>query len=199
MKRIFDLTLCIPGLLVLSPLMLVIMLFIRMDGGKTVFFRQERVGKNGKPFRIWKFRTMVEDAEKLGKQLTVGEDPRITKTGRVLRKTKLDELPQLFNVLKGEMSFVGPRPEVPRYVDLYTDEQKDVLKLTPGITDLASIRYRDENELLAKSDDPEKTYIEEIMPEKIRINLEYAKNANVLTDLGVIFKTLFRVFIRRAD
>ncbi len=197
MKRIFDLSLCIPGLMVIWPVLLIIIFFIRRDGGQTVFFRQERVGLAGKPFRIWKFRTMVEDAEKLGRQLTVGADTRITPIGHWLRKTKLDELPQLFNVLFGEMSFVGPRPEVPNYVHLYSEEQKQVLKLKPGITDLASIQFRDESELLSQSSDPEKTYIEEIMPEKIRINLEYAKKANVFTDLNVILKTLFRVFIKR--
>ncbi len=197
MKRIFDLTLCIPGLMVIWPMLLVIIFLIRRDGGKTVFFRQQRIGKNGNPFLIWKFRTMVENAESLGKQLTVGDDPRITRIGHWLRKTKLDELPQLFNILSGEMSFVGPRPEVPKYVELYTEEQKQVLNLLPGITDLASIEYRNESNLLAESSDPEKTYIEEIMPEKIRINLEYCSNANVITDLMVILKTLFRVFIKR--
>jgi lipopolysaccharide/colanic/teichoic acid biosynthesis glycosyltransferase len=197
MKRTFDLTLCILGLMVIWPVLLVIMILIRRDGGKTVFFRQLRIGKNGNPFLIWKFRTMVEDAESLGKQLTVGDDPRITRIGYWLRKTKLDELPQLFNILSGEMSFVGPRPEVPKYVELYTEEQKQVLNLLPGITDLASIEYRDESNLLAESSDPEKTYIEEIMPEKIRINLEYCNRSNVLTDLMVILKTLFRVFIKR--
>ncbi len=197
MKRIFDLTLCIPGLMVIWPMLLVIMFLIRRDGGKTIFFRQQRIGKNGNPFLIWKFRTMVENAETLGKQLTVGDDPRITRIGHWLRKTKLDELPQLFNILSGEMSFVGPRPEVPKYVELYSEEQKQVLNLLPGITDLASIEYRNESNLLAESSDPEKTYIEEIMPEKIRINLEYCSNANVITDLMVILKTLFRVFIKR--
>ncbi len=197
MKRIFDLTLCIPGLMVIWPMLLVIMFLICRDGGKTISFRQQRIGKNGNPFLIWKFRTMVEDAESLGKQLTIGDDPRITGIGHWLRKTKLDELPQLFNILSGEMSFVGPRPEVPKYVELYTEEQKQVLNLLPGITDLASIEYRNESNLLAESSDPEKTYIEEIMPEKIRINLEYCSNANVITDLMVILKTLFRVFIKR--
>ena len=197
MKRIFDLTLAVLGLLVIWPVLLVIVLLIRRDGGKTIFFRQERIGLDGKPFRIWKFRTMVENAEALGKQLTIGEDPRITRIGKWLRKTKLDELPQLFNIISGEMSFVGPRPEVARYVELYNEEQKEVLKLLPGITDLASIQYRDESTLLAESSDPEKTYIEEIMPEKIRINLQYARSSNVLTDFMVILKTLFRVFIKR--
>lgn len=142
---------------------------------------------------MYKFRTMVVDAEKKGNLLTVGGDPRITKSGRLLRKFKLDELPQLINVIKGEMSLVGPRPEVEKYVNLYTNEQREVLNLYPGITDPASIEYVNESELLAQSSDPEKLYVEKIMPEKIRINLEYARKASWWTDFLVIVKTLARI------
>ena len=195
LKRIFDLLCGTLGLLVLSPLWLWVALLIWLDDRGGVLFAQERVGYKGRPFRMLKFRSMVFDAEKLGKQLTVGRDPRITKVGHFLRKSKLDELPQLINVLRGEMSLVGPRPEVPHYVALYTPAQRHVLEVLPGITDPASIRYRDENDLLAKAENPEKMYIEEIMPDKIQLNLDYAARANVLTDIGVIIKTLQRVFL----
>lgn len=193
LKRVFDLFLTILGLGILWPLFLVVALLIKLDDGGPVFFRQERVGYKGRIFRIWKFRTMVVDAEQQGKLLTIGKDPRVTRVGRWLRKTKIDELPQLFNVLLGDMSFVGPRPEVPYYVALYTPDQWQVLDLVPGITDPASVKYRSESEVLAQVDDPEQTYIHEILPEKIRINLEYARSANVFTDLLVILQTLAAV------
>lgn len=193
-KRLFDLFFASVGILLLSPLFLVIGLIIKMYDGGPIFYRQERVGRNGKPFRIWKFRSMVVDAEKMGSLLTAGRDPRITPVGYWLRRLKLDELPQLLNVLAGEMSLVGPRPEVQRYVDLYTPEQRRVLELTPGITDIASIEYRNEQELLALSPDPELTYIREIMPHKIKLNLAYAEKASVWTDLVVILRTLVAIF-----
>ena len=170
-----------------------ISILIKLDSKGPILFKQIRVGKNGKPFKIFKFRTMVVDAEKKGMQITVGRDSRITKSGHVLRKTKLDELPQLFNVLTGEMSFVGPRPEVPRYVEMYDENQKSILKVRPGITDLASIKYRNENDLLAKSLDPEATYINEIMPKKIELNIEYLKNMSVLYDIKLIIRTVLVV------
>ncbi|MDH7578545.1 MAG: sugar transferase [Bacillota bacterium] len=193
-KRAFDLFWATLGLLMLSPLFVVIAVLIKLEDKGPVFFRQERVGYRGKSFRIWKFRTMVIDAEKCGGQLTVGRDPRITRVGYWLRKTKLDELPQLINVLLGEMSLVGPRPEVPLYVSLYTPEQRRVLDLVPGITDPASITYRNESEVLARSGYPEQKYIEEIMPEKIRINLNYAAKATVWSDIWVIIQTIFSLF-----
>lgn len=165
-KRIFDLLFSLMGILVLAPIFLAIAVWIKVDSPGSVFFRQVRVGQFGKEFRIYKFRTMVTNAEALGKQITVGEDPRITDCGRFLRKYKLDELPQLFNVLKGDMSLVGSRPEVPKYVALYTPEQLKVLELPPGITDLASIRFRNESELLAQAENPEEFYVKEIMPQK---------------------------------
>jgi lipopolysaccharide/colanic/teichoic acid biosynthesis glycosyltransferase len=195
-KRLFDIVCVIPGLIVLLPLGCVIGLAIWLEDRGPIIFKQERVGFRGVPFKIWKFRTMVVNAERLGKQLTVGRDPRITRVGALLRQTKLDELPQLVNVFLGEMSLVGPRPEVPRYVALYSTEQARVLELMPGITDLASIEYRDENQLLATASDPERLYVAEIMPTKIRINLEYAQRASVLNDLRVIALTFAKVFFK---
>lgn len=192
-KRAVDLLGASLGLLLLSPALLIVSLAIWLGDRGPVLFGQQRVGLGGRPFRMWKFRTMVVDAEKLGGKLTVEGDPRVTRVGHWLRKTKLDELPQLLNVVKGEMALVGPRPEVQRYVDRYTEEQRRVLDLVPGITDPASIAYRDESEILAREADPEAAYIERIMPDKIRINLEYAQRASVVTDLGVILRTLTRV------
>lgn len=192
-KRIFDFTVSSIGIIIISPILLVISILIKLDSKGPILFKQIRVGKNGKPFKIFKFRTMVVDAEKKGMQITVGRDSRITKSGHVLRKTKLDELPQLFNVLAGEMSFVGPRPEVRRYVEMYEENQKSILKVRPGITDLASIKYRNENDLLAKSLDPEATYINEIMPKKIELNIEYLKNMSVLYDIKLIIRTVLVV------
>lgn len=189
-KRGFDLFWASVGLLLLWPLFLVVGLLIKLEGRGPVFFRQQRVGWHGVPFQMWKFRTMVVDAEHKGSALTVGRDPRITRVGHWLRATKVDELPQLLNVWMGEMSLVGPRPEVQKYVDLYMDEQRKVLELKPGITDLASVKYRRESELLARSDDPDRTYVEEIMPEKVRINLDYATQASLWGDIRVILLTL---------
>lgn len=188
-KRLFDLFWSMLGLCLLAPVFALVALAIKMSDSGPVFFRQERAGWRGRPFRIWKFRTMVVDAERVGGQLTVGRDPRITQVGDFLRRTKLDELPQLINVLFGEMSLVGPRPEVPKYVRLYTSGQRKVLDLVPGITDPASVRYRNENEVLAGASDPERSYVETIMPEKIRLNLAYAEKASVWSDTLVILAT----------
>jgi lipopolysaccharide/colanic/teichoic acid biosynthesis glycosyltransferase len=196
-KRLLDVAGAGAGLAVLWPALLLIALLVRLHDGGPAFFRQERIGRGGKPFRIWKFRTMVTDAERAGAQLTVGRDPRITPVGHWLRRLKLDELPQLLNVLAGEMSLVGPRPEVERYVVLYTAEQRRVLDLLPGITDPASIRYRDESTVLAKAADPERAYVEEIMPEKIRLNLDYAARATVYSDLGVVLSTVAKLIPTR--
>jgi lipopolysaccharide/colanic/teichoic acid biosynthesis glycosyltransferase len=192
-KRIFDLSAAIAGLLVLWPVFVATGLLIKLGDGGPVFFRQRRIGRNGAPFWIWKFRTMAMDANGLGGSLAVGQDPRITPAGRLLRRSKLDELPQLINVIRGEMSFVGPRPEIPRFVDRYGPEERKVLDLTPGITDVASIAYRNESDLLSKAPDPEKFYIEQIIKEKIRLNLEYARDANVFSDIGIIVKTLMHL------
>ena len=192
-KRCFDILASLFGLIFLAIPFIFIAIAIKASSKGPVYFRQERVGKNGKHFRIFKFRTMVSDAESKGMQITVGTDSRITKVGKFLRKTKIDELPQLINVLIGQMSFVGPRPEVPHYVEMYTEYQRNVLRIKPGITELASIIYKDENEVLAQSDDPEKTYIEEIMPKKIEINMQYIEKMNVFYDIKLIFKTFAAV------
>lgn len=188
-KRLFDITLSTFGLIVFSPILIIIAIGIKLDSKGPVFYRQTRVGKHSEDFKIFKFRTMHVNADKMG-LLTVGDrDPRVTKVGYGLRKYKLDELPQLINVSIGEMSFVGPRPEVRKYVDLYSESDAEILKVKPGITDYASIKYRDEAELIKASDNPEKTYIEEIMPEKIKLNKMYIKNHGIITDLKIIFKT----------
>ncbi|GAA0076888.1 sugar transferase [Clostridium sp. CTA-5] len=191
-KRIFDFICSSLGLIILSPLFLIIVFRIKSGSDGPVFFKQIRVGEDGKEFEILKFRTMVVDAEKLGKQITVGKDNRITKVGAFLRKYKLDELPQLINVFKGEMSLVGPRPEVPRYVKLYNQDQRQVFEVKPGITDLASIRYKDENELLGKAENPEEFYINTIMPDKLALNLEYIKKSNIFFDIYIILKTILK-------
>jgi lipopolysaccharide/colanic/teichoic acid biosynthesis glycosyltransferase len=196
LKRIFDIVVSFVGLVILSPLFLILAIAIARDSKGPVFFKQTRVGRNGVPFKIYKFRTMVEDAEARGMQLTVGDDSRITKVGTFLRKTKIDELPQLINVFKGEMSFVGPRPEVPKYVGLYTEDQRQVLMVRPGITDLASIEYRNESELLATADNPEKVYIEEVMPRKIELNKEYIRNMSLVSDMRIILKTIAVLYKR---
>ena len=193
LKRVFDTIVSLIGLTLLLPFFLIIAIIIKTDSSGPVFFRQVRVGKNGKEFKIFKFRTMVQDAEKKGMQITVGKDNRITKSGHFLRKTKLDELPQLINILTENMSFVGPRPEIPKYVAMYDENQKDILMLKPGITDLASIEYRDENTLLAKSDNPEETYIKEILPRKIELNIKYIKNMSIIHDIELILRTLWKI------
>lgn len=192
-KRLFDLTVSSVAIVLLSPVFLLIAILIKLDSKGQVFFLQSRVGKDEKVFQIYKFRTMVVDAEKLGKQITVGRDPRITRVGHYLRKYKIDELPQLFNVFNGSMSFVGPRPEVPRYTALYNSEQREVLRVRPGITDLASIKYRDENEVLAQSENPEKTYIEEVMVDKLQLNLDYIQNRSFWVDIKIIFQTIYKI------
>lgn len=188
-KRAFDIVASFFGLIVLFLPFLCIALAIKLTSRGPVFFRQVRVGRNGKEFRIFKFRTMVTDAEKKGLQITVGQDKRVTFVGKILRKTKMDELPQLINVFAGQMSFVGPRPEVPHYVGMYSEYQRNVLRVRPGITELASIVYRDENEVLGRSEDPEKTYIEEIMPKKIELNLQYIRKMSFWYDIKLIFQT----------
>lgn len=193
MKRLFDIFFSLVGIILLSPFYLIAAVLIMLDSKGGILFRQERVGKGGEIFKVFKFRTMRPDSFSKG-ALTVGSrDPRITKIGYYLRKYKLDELPQLFNVLFGDMSFVGPRPEVQKYTDLYTQEQRAVLSVKPGITDYASIKFRNENDLLSASDDPEKLYIEEIMPEKLALNMKYINDNSVLKDIRIIFDTLYTI------
>ncbi len=189
-KRIFDLVVASVGLVMLLPWFVLVIILIRLDDGGPAFFRQVRVGHHGKPFRIWKFRTMRVDAGQGGGLITAAGDPRVTRVGRWLRRAKLDELPQLMNVVMGNMSMVGPRPEVPYYVEQYSEGQRRVLNLMPGITDPASVAFRDEEVVLAHFDDREAAYVQEIMPEKIRLNLEYARYATLWRDIGVILKTL---------
>ena len=192
LKRIFDITLSLFGLIILLPFMLIIAILIKIDSKGPVFFKQIRVTKNGKEFKIFKYRTMRVGSDKYS-QITVGKDGRITKIGSFLRKYKLDEIPQLINVLIGDMSLVGPRPEVPKYVALYTDEQKEILKVRAGITDYASIEFSDENDLLALEEEPEKAYIEKIMPKKIELNKKYLSEISVITDIKIILLTIKKI------
>lgn len=194
MKRLFDIIFSFIGIIFLLPFFILFAIPIIINSGFPVFFSQERVGKNEKCFSLLKFRTMKKGSDKKG-LLTIGEkDSRITTVGFFLRKYKLDELPQLFNVLIGDMALVGPRPEVRKYVEMYSAEQKKVLSVKPGITDYASIEYSNENELLAKSENPEVLYIKQVMPEKLKLNLKYIEDQNFLTDLKIIFKTLGKIF-----
>lgn len=190
MKRTFDIAASALGLLILSPLFLVLAVWIKCDSHGPVFYRQVRVGRHNRDFRLFKFRSMRPGADS-GSLITIGgRDPRITRSGYIIRRYKLDELPQLINVFLGDMSLVGPRPEVRHYVEMYTAQQMHVLDVRPGITSLASIRYRNENELLAQADDPEQCYITRVMPDKLAIDLEYVDHASLLTDLRLIFSTL---------
>ena len=190
MKRSFDLILSLLGLIILAPLLAALALLIKLDSPGPVFYRGVRAGRFGKPFRIFKFRTMVVNADKIGGPSTSADDPRITGVGRFLRRFKLDELPQLLNVVKGEMSFVGPRPEVMQEVALYTEEETQLLDVRPGITDWASIRFRNEGEILRGSADPHQAYCEKIRPEKIRLGLEYVRKQSFVTDCKIILRTL---------
>ena len=197
MKRLFDIIASGLGLIVLSPLFLILAIWIKLDSKGPVFYRQVRVGKNNKDFRIFKFRSMRVGADK-GSLVTIGgHDPRVTRSGYFIRKFKFDELPQLINVFIGDMSLVGPRPEVRHYVDYWTPEQMHVLDVRPGITDPASIKFRNENELMGLADDPEKFYIEVIMQEKIRLYLEYVESHSFLGDIGLIFKTFWTIVKER--
>lgn len=196
-KRAFDLAAALAGLLLLSPVLLLAAALIKREDGGPVFYRGGRVGRRGRRFRIFKYRTMVVNAEKLGGPSAADDDPRITRIGKRLRKYKLDELPQLINVLLGDMSLVGPRPEVPYYVDMFTEEEKAILSVRPGITDWASLWNSDEGAILAGSPDPEKTYMEKIRPGKIRLQLEYVENRSLWVDLKIIFLTLESILSRR--
>jgi len=193
-KRFFDIILSFLGLLLLSPFLLFLSIWIIIDSKGGVFYKQKRVGKNNNDFFLYKLRSMKPNSEKKG-LLTVGKrDNRITKSGFFIRKYKLDELPQLFNILKGDMSIVGPRPEVRKYVNLYNQKQLDVLSVRPGLTDFASLEYINENEILGASENPEKQYIEEVMPAKLLLNLKYINQQNFSTDIKIIFKTIGKIF-----
>lgn len=190
LKRVVDLVTAGGGLVLLGPLLTVLALAVKWTSPGPVFFRQERIGQGGRSFRILKFRTMVADAERRGLRITAGGDPRITPVGRFLRHYKMDELPQLWNVLIGDMSLVGPRPEVAKYVALYSSEQRRVLEVRPGITDPASLAYRHEEALLARAADPERFYVEMVMPAKLRINLDYINHRTFVRDLAVLLRTV---------
>lgn len=190
MKRLFDFFLGVAALLALLPVFVIVSFFIVLDNGFPVFFIQKRVGKNQKEFGLLKFRSMRKlRKDETEMQITVGQNKRITKVGSFIRRYKIDELPQLINIVKGDMSFVGPRPEVPKYVSMYNDDQLKVLSVRPGLTDYASIKYKDESELLAKSDDPERLYIEKVMPDKLAMNLNYVANQSFWMDLKIIRDT----------
>ena len=194
LKRVMDLFFSFFGLVILSPVFLVIAIWIKLDSKGPVFYKQVRVGKNMEPFKIFKFRTMIYDPYDKGLQLTTSDDKRITRSGRFLRKTKLDELPQLINVLIGEMSLVGPRPEVPKYVRYYPEEvRKIVLSVPPGITDRASLEFKNENEILNLSKNPEKTYIDEILPVKLEYYVEYVENRTLFGDIKIIIDTFWEL------
>ena len=192
-KRLFDILFSLIGLIILSPILTLIAISIKIDSKGPIFFRQLRVGRYSEDFKIFKFRTMQINSDKLG-LLTVGDkDPRVTKVGYFLRKYKLDEFPQLINVFIGNMSFVGPRPEVRKYVNFYSEEDLKILNVKPGITDYASIKYRNEAEIIKQAIDAEKAYIEDIMPEKIKLNKAYIENNNIFIDVNIIFKTFLSI------
>jgi lipopolysaccharide/colanic/teichoic acid biosynthesis glycosyltransferase len=192
-KRLFDWFISGLGLILCFPLLIIVGLLVKLTSRGSLFFKQERIGRNFRPFFIYKFRTMVQDAPNKGGLITFGDDPRITPLGRILRNTKIDELPQLINVLMGQMSLVGPRPEVRRYVELYRDDYEEILSVPPGITDLASIKYRNEATLLGQVEDPEEEYRRRVLPEKIRLAKQYVRQASFLFDLTVILKTVLNL------
>ena len=195
MKRFFDVVLSFLGLLVLFVPLIVVALLIKLDSPGPVLFRQKRIGKGFRPFFIYKFRTMVEDAPRSGPVITLGADPRITRVGRLLRKSKLDEVPQLLNVLKGDMSFVGPRPEIPQYVEMFRKDYEQILIVRPGITDLASLKYRDEAALLQNYPDPEAAYRKVILPDKIELAKQYLRRSSILFDLQLMIRTLLKLAV----
>lgn len=196
MKRLFDIIASGLGLIVLSPLFAVLAVWIKADSKGPVFYRQTRVGRNNRDFRLYKFRSMRPDSDRLGLITVGGHDPRVTRSGYYIRKYKLDEFPQLINVFIGDMSLVGPRPEVRKYVDMYTPEQMRVLTVRPGITSLASIRYRNENDILAAAEDPDRCYIEQVMPDKLAIDLEYVDRATLWNDIRLIFSTFREIIVK---
>ncbi len=193
-KRMFDLFFSLIGIIITIPILILVSIMVKLTSKGSIIFKQERVGKNKKIFYIYKFRTMTDyDVKASDRQVTVINDQRITRIGRILRKYKIDELPQLYNVLKGDMSFVGPRPEVKKYVKFYEEEYDEILKIKPGITDLASIEYIDENTIISKYSDPEKIYIEEVLPKKLMLNKRYIEEMSIKNDILLILKTIKRI------
>jgi lipopolysaccharide/colanic/teichoic acid biosynthesis glycosyltransferase len=191
-KRVFDILVSAVGVFILAPLLILTALMVKLDSPGPVLFKQQRMGKGFRPFWIYKFRTM-RNLPARGPKITIGNDPRITRVGRFLRQTKLDELPQLINILRGEMSVVGPRPEVPHYVKLYPKEYQEILTIRPGLTDLASLKYRDEAALLARTENPEQEYVTRILPDKINLAKDYLQRASFFFDLHVILKTIIQL------
>ena len=194
MKRMFDIVVAAAALVVLFPLLVLSALLIKLDSPGPIFFKQERIGRNFRPFWIYKFRTMAQDAPARGGLVTIGEDARVTRVGRLLRKSKIDEIPQLTNILRGDMTLVGPRPEVRYYVELFRRDYEEIFKVRPGLTDLASLKYRDEAALLGKAANPEDEYRTRVLPDKIRLAKDYLRRSSFLFDLGLILKTLFKLF-----
>ncbi|PYJ68343.1 MAG: sugar transferase [Verrucomicrobia bacterium] len=194
MKRMFDIVVAAAALVVLFPLLVLSALLIKLDSPGPIFFKQERIGRNFRPFWIYKFRTMAQDAPARGGLVTIGEDARVTRVGRLLRKSKIDEIPQLTNILRGDMTLVGPRPEVRQYVELFRRDYEEILQVRPGLTDLASLKYRDEAALLGKAANPEDEYRTRVLPDKIRLAKDYLRRSSFLFDLGLILKTLFKLF-----
>jgi lipopolysaccharide/colanic/teichoic acid biosynthesis glycosyltransferase len=195
-KRVFDFIVSALGIVIFSPLLILTALLVKVDSPGPIFFKQQRMGKEFRPFWIYKFRTMRKSLEQ-GPNITIGNDPRITGIGRLLRQTKIDELPQLINILRGEMSFVGPRPEVPQYVQLYRKEYQQILTVRPGLTDLASLKYRDEAALLAGAENPEEEYVTRILPDKIMLATDYIQRASFFFDLRLILETILRLVLGR--
>lgn len=193
MKRFLDIILSAAGLFLFLPAFLIIAILIKMDTRGPVFFIHQRVGRNFKPFSLYKFRTMIDKAQELGQQITSGSDSCITRFGKLLRKMKLDELPQLWNVLKGNMSFVGPRPEISKYIEMFRDEYREILKVKPGITDFAAIEFRDEENVLKRFKNPENGYIKEVLPIKINLYKKYLRERGLLTDMKLIMLTLWKI------
>jgi len=193
LKRLFDIVVSALALVLTSPILLIAAIAVKLSSPGPIFFRQKRVGRNFQPFWIYKFRTMVVDAPQRGAQITAGADPRITRVGRLLRKTKLDELPQLWNVLRGDMSFVGPRPEVPRYVEMFADDYMEILTVRPGITDPASLKFRHESDILGQAADPEAEYVQRILPEKIALAKQYIAQSSLAYDMRLLCETFWRV------
>jgi len=197
-KRTFDIVAASAGLVVLFPIFALVALLVRLDSPGPVIFKQRRIGRGFRPFMMYKFRTMVPEAPARGRPLTVGDDPRITRVGRLLRASKIDELPQLVNVLKGEMTLVGPRPEVPRYVEFFRTDYEEILVVRPGLTDPASLKYRDEAAILSQAADPEREYLDRLLPDKIRLGKEYVRRSSFWYDLSLILRTLMKLFAARS-
>ena len=194
MKRIFDIVVSLVGLILLLPLLVFVAVLIKLDSRGPIFFRQQRIGMVFRPFQILKFRTMIDNAQRRGGLITFARDTRITRVGRILRQTKIDELPQLINVLRGDMTFVGPRPEVPEFVELFRQDYEEILTVRPGMTDLASLKYRDEATVLGHSANPQEEYLRRVLPDKINLNKEYIKRSSFFFDLTLILKTLLKLF-----